>query len=103
MVSSSSTSCVSALLSCLVLAVTASTATAADKPLKVFILAGQSNMQGHAHVSTFDSLAEDPKSAPLLEETRGPDGKPRVSEKVWVSSVGCLGDAYSDLREKTGK
>jgi hypothetical protein len=30
------------------------------KPLKVFILAGQSNMQGHANVSTFDSMADDP-------------------------------------------
>ena len=103
MFSSSNPSYVSALLACLVLTVTASTATAADKPLKVFILAGQSNMQGHAHVSTFDSRAEDPKTAPLLEVMRGPDGKPRVSEKVWISSVGCLGDAYSDLREKTGK
>ena len=42
------------------------------KPLKVFILAGQSNMQGHAHVSTFDSMADDPKTAPLLKEMRGP-------------------------------
>ena len=78
-------------------------ATAADKPLKVFILAGQSNMQGHASVSTFDSLADDPKTAPLLKEMRGPDGKPKVCEKVWISSVGCLGDAYTDLREQTGK
>ena len=76
---------------------------ASGKPLKVFILAGQSNMQGHASVSTFDSMADDPKTAPLLEEMRGPDGKPRVCEKVWISSVGCLGDAYSDLREQTGK
>mgnify|MGYP002048186819 CR=1 FL=1 len=38
----------------------AGTATAADKPLKVFILAGQSNMQGHANVSTFDDIANDP-------------------------------------------
>ena len=53
-------------------------ATATDKPLKVFILAGQSNMQGHASVSTFDSLADDPKTAPLLKEMRGPDGKPKV-------------------------
>jgi hypothetical protein len=28
---------------------------AVAKPLKVFILAGQSNMQGHARVSTFGS------------------------------------------------
>ena len=73
------------------------------KPLKVFILAGQSNMQGHADVSTFDSLADDPKTAPLLKEMRDADGKPRVCEKVWITSVGCLGDAYSDLREQKGK
>ena len=41
---------------------------AAAKPLKVFVLAGQSNMQGHASVSTFDSMADDPRTAPLLEE-----------------------------------
>ena len=73
------------------------------KPLKVFILAGQSNMQGHASVSTFDSLADDPKTVSLLKEMRGADGKPKVCEKVWITSVGCLGDAYSDLREAKGK
>jgi hypothetical protein len=73
------------------------------KPLKVFILAGQSNMQGHANVSTFDSLADDPKTAPLLKQMRGKDGKPTVCEKVWITSVGCLGDAYSDLKEQKGK
>lgn len=78
-------------------------ASAADKPLKVYILAGQSNMQGHAQVRTFDSLADDPKTAPQLKEMRGPDGKPKVCEKVWITSVGCQGDAYSDLREQTGK
>jgi len=78
-------------------------ATAADKPLKVFVLAGQSNMQGHANVSTFDSLADDPETAPLLKEMRTPDGKPRVCEKVWITSVGCLGDRYTDLNERKGK
>ena len=78
-------------------------AMAADKPLKVFILAGQSNMQGHASVTTFDSLADDPKTAPLLKKMRDKDGKPRVAEKVWITSVGCQGDAYTDLREQTGK
>ncbi|HQR06849.1 MAG TPA: sialate O-acetylesterase [Gemmatales bacterium] len=76
---------------------------AADKPLKVFILAGQSNMQGHARISTFDSLADEPKTAVLLKEMRGTDGKPRVCDKVWISSIGCLGDAYTDLQEKKGK
>jgi alpha-galactosidase len=34
---------------------------------------------------------------------RDQDGKPRVSEKVWITSVGCQGDAYSDLKEQKGK
>lgn len=87
----------------LLFATAGTTVSAADKPLKVFVLAGQSNMQGHASISTFDSLADDPKTAPLLKEMRGPDGKPKVCEKVWISSVGCLGDAYTDLREKKGQ
>ncbi len=72
----------------------------AAKPLKVFILAGQSNMQGHVNVSTFDSLADDPKTAPILKEMRDADGKPRVCEKVWISSIGCAGD---DTTEQKGK
>jgi len=52
------------------------------KPLKVFILAGQSNMQGHANKSTFDSMADDPKTAPILKEMYNADGTPRVCEKV---------------------
>ena len=36
-------------------------AVAADKkPLKVFILAGQSNMEGHAKVETLDYIGDDP-------------------------------------------
>ena len=57
---------------------------AAAKPLKVFILAGQSNMQGHANISTFDSLADYPETASLRKEMRSADGKPRVCEKVWI-------------------
>lgn len=53
--------------------------------LKVYILAGQSNMEGHAKVSTFDYIGEDPKTAPLLEEMRNTDGSPRVCDDVWIS------------------
>lgn len=77
--------------------------TAQAKPLKVFILAGQSNMQGHARIETFDYIGDDPATAPLLKEMRDASGKPVVCDKVWISSVGCLGDAYTDLTEKTGK
>ena len=71
-----------------------------SKPLKVYILAGQSNMQGHANVSTFDSMADDPKTAPILKEMRNADGTPRVCRNVWISSVGCADD---DTTEQTGK
>ena len=54
-------------------------------PLKVFILAGQSNMQGHAKIETFDYIGDDPKTAPLLKEMRGPDGTPRVCDHAWIS------------------
>ena len=55
------------------------------KPLKVFIMAGQSNMEGHAAISTFDYIGKDPLTAPLLKEMRNPDGTPRVCDKVWMS------------------
>lgn len=61
---------------------------AAKEPLKVYILAGQSNMQGHAHISTFDHVGMDPQTAPILKEMRGDDGTPRVCENVWISSIG---------------
>lgn len=72
---------------------------AVAKPLKVFILAGQSNMQGHVNVSTFDSMADDPATAPILKEMRSADGKPRVCRQVWISSIGCAGD---DTTEQKG-
>jgi alpha-galactosidase len=76
------------------------TSQVAGKPLKVFILAGQSNMQGHVNVSTFDAMAGDPKTAPLLQEMRDANGTPRVCENVWISSIGCAGD---DTTEQKGK
>ena len=36
-----------------------------DKPLQVFILAGQSNMQGHAQVRTLEHIGMDPKTCLL--------------------------------------
>ncbi|MBL8899812.1 MAG: hypothetical protein JNM84_19430, partial [Planctomycetes bacterium] len=68
----------------------------------MFILAGQSNMQGHASISTFEAMALDPKTAPLLKQMLDAKGQPRVCENVWITSIGCLGDAYSDLTEKKG-
>jgi alpha-galactosidase len=55
------------------------------RALKVFILAGQSNMEGHARIETFDYIGDDPATAPLLKMMRGADGKPRVADDVWIS------------------
>ena len=55
------------------------------RPLKIFILAGQSNMQGHAKVSTFDYIGDDPETAPMLNEMRDSDGQPRMVKNTWIS------------------
>jgi hypothetical protein len=70
------------------------------KPLQVFILAGQSNMQGHAKISTFEHIGMDPGTKPMLDEMLAADGKPKVCERVWILSIGCAGD---DTTEQTGK
>ncbi len=64
-------------------------------PLKVFILAGQSNMQGHAKIETFEHIGMDPETAPLLKEMQDEKGNPRVCEQVWISYL-------STNREKQG-
>lgn len=66
----------------------ASLSSLAAGPLKVFILCGQSNMQGHAHISTFEVMELDPKAKPLLEAMVDENGEPRVLEDVWISSLG---------------
>jgi hypothetical protein len=64
----------------------------AGAPLKVFILAGQSNMEGHAKVETFDYLADDSSTAPLLAEMREAGGAPKVCEGAWISYLTGRGD-----------
>lgn len=54
-------------------------------PLKIYILAGQSNMEGHAKIETFDYIGDDPATAPILKEMRAPDGSPRVCDNIWIS------------------
>lgn len=72
-------------------------AVAADKkPLKVFILAGQSNMEGHAKVETFDYIGDDPATAPLLKMMRGADGKTAVCEGAWISFFTGAGESAGE-------
>ena len=65
-----------------------SLALGAAQPLKVFILVGQSNMQGHAQVRTFPHLGMDPATAPILRAMQDADGSPRTCDNVWISSIG---------------
>ena len=78
------------LLACL------ATFIADAKPLKVYVLVGQSNMEGHAKVETIDYISEDPATAPLLKRMLGPDGKPATAKNVWISY-------YTGIGEKNGE
>lgn len=75
-----------------VVLVASRSAIAQSKPLKVFILAGQSNIEWHAKVETFDYIGDDAATAPLLNQMRGPDGTPAVCEGVWISYITGSGD-----------
>lgn len=70
-------------------------AAAATKPVKVFILAGQSNMEGQAVVDlegknyndgkgTLAMLMRDPAKAAMFKHLRDADGKWAVRDDVWV-------------------
>lgn len=70
----------------------AAASPACAKPLKVFILAGQSNMEGHARIETFDYIGDDPATAPLLKMMRSPNGQPAVCDGAWISYLTGEGD-----------
>lgn len=56
----------------------------AKGPLKVFILSGQSNMEGKAAISTLDAVINDPKTHDQFKHLK-PDGKWLVRDDVWVT------------------
>ncbi|MEM6690401.1 MAG: sialate O-acetylesterase [Planctomycetota bacterium] len=58
------------------------------EPVQVFILVGQSNMQGHSHVSTFEAVGLDPDAQELHASMHDDSGEPVVCERVWISSIG---------------
>ncbi|MFO1040524.1 MAG: sialate O-acetylesterase [Planctomycetaceae bacterium] len=86
---------VSMLAFCLLLVQTALTVSAAEaKPLKVFILAGQSNMEGQAVTDlegkdyndgkgTLKFLMKDSQKAALFKHLAAPDGSWVVRDDVW--------------------
>jgi alpha-galactosidase len=60
-------------------------APAHAKPLKVFILCGQSNMEGHAQTRTFPAIEKDPATVDLFKEMVDAEGKPVVCQDVSIS------------------
>jgi Carbohydrate esterase, sialic acid-specific acetylesterase len=83
-----------------ILLVTANSAIAQTKPIRVFILAGQSNMEGHAKIETFDYIGDDPATAPLLKMMRGADAKPTVCEGAWISYLTGVKESNFELNGK---
>ena len=73
---------------------------AVAKPLQVYILAGQSNMQGHAQVRTIEHVGMDPATKPMFDAMTNDDGTPVVCERVWISALGCGAD---EAEVKNGK
>jgi len=58
---------------------------AADKRVKVFILAGQSNMEGHGQVRSLDILGKHPKYGHLLKKLKNSDGSWAVRKDVTIA------------------
>jgi alpha-galactosidase len=69
--------------------------SAADKPVKVFILAGQSNMEGQGFIAaepkrnggkgSLEFLVKEPSTAARFAHLVSPDGAWRVRDDVWIS------------------
>ena len=70
---------------------------ATAKPLKVYIMAGQSNMVGHANKSTLPYLREDPATLVLHNRLVDKDGKPIVHEDVHISLINEFGTRQGPL------
>ena len=79
----------------ILLCTTTGFAASSPKPLKIFILAGQSNMEGQAVVDlkgkdyndargTLAKLMEEPAKAPMFAHLKTADGKWKVRDDVWV-------------------
>jgi len=76
--------------------------------VKVFLLVGQSNMEGKAHIRTLETLIADPKTASQYKHLKDGD-KWAVRNDVWVYyprrggvAKGALSVGFGDSSEKIG-
>jgi len=63
----------------------ASSAEAAKRKVKVFILAGQSNMEGHGQIRSLERLGEHPEHGHLLKKLKKKNGSWAVRRDVTIS------------------
>ncbi|MHC4745020.1 MAG: sialate O-acetylesterase, partial [Planctomycetota bacterium] len=80
---SSGVACILSLVS--VLAGFGVRSEAAEGKVKVFILAGQSNMEGHGQVRSLDQLGKHPKYGHLLRKLKNAGGSWAVRDDVTIS------------------
>lgn len=66
-------------------------------PLKVFVLTGQSNMQGHARIATLDHLKMYPETEPMFEALVDEKGAPRVLNDVTIAYLTPNGEKQGKL------
>ena len=100
------TAAVSALIAPMILL--APSVSAADKPVKVFLLVGQSNMEGKGQSGHIDALLADPNT-PDAEKAKFQhlikDGKHVVRDDVWIWYLGKTGNltvGFGKAAEKNG-
>ncbi|HOD80225.1 MAG: hypothetical protein BWX88_04284 [Planctomycetes bacterium ADurb.Bin126] len=74
-------------VSLVVVATALAAANAVAGPLKVYIMTGQSNMQGKARPETLPAMAKDPQTKALYDRMVDADGKPRVYKDVQVAAL----------------
>ena len=67
------------------------------KPLKVYLLVGQSNMQGHARIHTLEHVGMDSKTESIFATLADEDGVPKTFDQVWINSLSPSGIKKGNL------
>lgn len=83
---------------CLAAVLAASLVPTAAKPLKVYIMAGQSNMQGRARDHTLPHMESHPDTAPMAKKMVDEKGEFLPIDEVWIAALGVR----KNQEEKTG-
>ena len=73
-----------------------------ETPVKVFILAGQSNMEGKGAVNTLDHIGDDAEHGHLLATIKNKDGSWVVRDDVFIDYLGRSGPLTVGYGSKGG-